>query len=512
MNKQKHIIWTILVAIPILMTFSGCKKFLDRKPLTATLEDLNQGGLEGQIYGLYGAIRNGDIAGQGFGGIPWLAVHSFRSDDAIKGSSDADGADWSVIHDNFKYVKDHWSTNTYYDQHYVLINLANVAIQTADSLKLTDDASMINVAEAKFFRAFSYFDLVRTYGQVRKIDFPVANAAQVNNMEKSPEADIYALIDADLVFAESHLPPTWGSKFPGRLTVGAARTLHAKTLLYRKQWAQSLSLSQQVINSGQYSLLSSYAGIWKDAGENSSESIFEIQAYIGPNGTDNFFTWHSTAQGVRGTDADGWNLGWGWNAPSQELVSAYEQGDARKAATILFSGQSDDPANGGYGRTLPPYPSSLPRPYWNKKAYADPAVQASTGDLHGAGWKNQRVYRIADVYLMAAEAANEIGGAANVKLAEDYLELVRNRARNGVAGVLPKVVFVNKDQMRTAIQNERRFELAMEGERFFDLVRWGLAPAVLGPLGYQERNKYYPLPQPVIDQSGGKLKQNPDYP
>src|SRR5688500_7076898 len=228
MNKSKHIIWGILLAIPILMTFSGCKKFLDRKPLTATLEDLNQGGLEGQIYGLYGAIRNGDIAGQGFGGIPWLAVHSFRSDDAIKGSSDADGADWAVIHDNFKYVKDHWSTNTYYDQHYVLINLANVAIHTADSLNLTDDASMINVAEAKFFRAFAYFDLVRTYGQVRKIDFPVANAAQVNNMEKSPEADIYALIDADLVFAETYLPLTWGAKFPGRLTVCAAKKLHEK--------------------------------------------------------------------------------------------------------------------------------------------------------------------------------------------------------------------------------------------------------------------------------------------
>ena len=512
MNKIKNMLWGLLLAIPILMTFSGCKKFLDRKPLTATLEDLNQGGLEGQIYGLYGGIRNPDIAGEGFGGIPWLAVHSFRSDDAIKGSSDADGADWSVIYDQFQYVKDHWSSNTYYDQHYVLINLANTAIYTADSMQLNDPASLTNVAEARFFRALAYFDLVRTFGQVRKVDFKVNNAAQVNSLAKSSEADIYALIDGDLNFAEAHLPLTWGSKYPGRLTIGAAKTLHAKSLLYRQQWGAALALAEQVINSGQYALESDYSRIFKDAGENGPESIFEIQAHIGPSGTNNFFSRYATAQGVRGADADGWNLGWGWNAPDKALVDAYPTGDPRKNQTILFSGQSDDPANGGYGRTLPAYPSNLPRPYWNKKTYADPAMQASTGDLHGAGWMNQRVLRYADVILMAAEAANELGGAANVAKAVQYLEMIRARAREGNNTVLPKVDFVSKEQMRTAIQNERRFEFAMEGERFFDLVRWGLAPSVLGPSGYQARHRYLPLPQPVIDQSGGVLKQNPDYP
>lgn len=509
MNKIKHGSWGVLLLAPLFILLSGCSDFLDRKPLTATLEDLNQGGLEGQIYGLYGAIRNGDIAGQGFGGIPWLAMHSFRSDETIKGSSADDGADWGVIFDEFKYVKDHWSSNTYYEQHYVLINLANTAIFTADSLNLTDPASLTNVAEAKFFRAFAYFDLVRTYGQVRKVDFPVYNASQVNSLAKSPEADIFALIDADLEEAKAGLPLTWGSKFPGRLTTGAAKTLHAKTYLWRQQWSMALSLCQQVINSGQYSLESNYSNIFKDAGENGPESIFEIQADIGPGGTNSYYIWHNTAQGVRGSDAQGWNLGWGWNAPTEAQVNSYEPGDPRRAQSILFSGQSDDPANGGYGRTLP---ADLPRKYWNKKAYADPARQQQTGDLHGAGWLNQRVYRYADVLLMAAEAANEIGGAENEQLAEDYLELVRARARAGNNAVLPKVEFVSQAQMRTAIQRERRSELAMEGERFFDLVRWGLAPTVLGPSGYQNRNRYYPLPQPVIDQSQGALVQNPEYP
>ncbi|HRO71997.1 MAG TPA: RagB/SusD family nutrient uptake outer membrane protein, partial [Chitinophagaceae bacterium] len=115
----------------------------------------------------------------------------------------------------------------------------------------------------------------------------------------------------------------------------------------------------------------------------------------------------------------------------------------------------------------------------------------------------------ADVILMAAECANELGQGAK---AEEYLEMIRARAREGKAGVLPKVIFEDQDQMRAAIKFERRIEFALEGERFFDLVRWGDAQTVLGPLGYQPRNKYLPLPQPVIDQSNGALKQNPDYP
>ena len=178
--------WQILVAASmVLAVFAGCEKFLDRKPLRATLDDLNQGGLEGQIYGLYGAIRNGDVAGQGFGGIPWLGMQNFRSDDSEKGSSPADGADWGVIFDQFQYVKDHWSTTTYWDHHYVLIGLSNTALQIADSLNLTDEASQINRAEARFFRAFSYFDLVRAYGDVPKIDFRVYSQAD-GQLPKSP--------------------------------------------------------------------------------------------------------------------------------------------------------------------------------------------------------------------------------------------------------------------------------------------------------------------------------------
>ena len=507
MKRLNRALWLALIALPAMMLLAGCDKFLDRKPLAATLEDLNQGGLEGQIYGLYGAIRNGDVAGQGFGGIPWQGVQNFRSDDTEKGSSAADGADWGVLYDGFQYAKDHWSSNTYWDQHYALITLANTAIQTADSLKLSAASDKINIAEARFFRGYAYFDLVRAFGQVPKIDFRIYNP----NDSKKPKAsiaEIYALIDADMQYAAANLPANWKnaagqSRFPGRLTSGAARGILAKAQLYRKNWSGALSLCQQIMASGEYALLSDFATVFTDAGENGSESLWEIQASVGAGGADEYYSWYGICQGVRG--AGEWDLGWGWNAPVESMVTAWDDSDPRKKASVLFSGQND----GVYGKTLPVFPD-IPRKFWNKKVYPSPAQQLFTGQRQG-GWINQRMLRYSDVILMAAEAANEIGGTANAALAVNYLEMVRARAR-GTNAVLPKIEFSTQAQMRTAIQNDRRWELAFEGERFYDLVRWDLALSILGGQGYQARHRYLPLPQPAIDFAGGVLVQNPDYP
>lgn len=498
MKKSKALSFgVLLLAMPLLFLTSGCKKFLDREPLRATLDDLKQGGIEGQVFGIYSSIKNYDN-GQVFGGIPWQAMHNFRSDDSQKGSEPSDGAEWVAPFDNFQYVKDLWASNFYWDGHYSLIHLTNTALQTADSLKLTSVNDKVNIAEARFFRAFSYFDLVRTFGDVPKIDFRLYSAAQAN-VPKAPAAQIYALIDADLQYASANLPAEWGSQYPGRLTNGAAKALWAKTYLFRSNWSAALALLQQVIASGKYSLFSSYHGIFKDAGENSSESVLEWQNYVGPNRTDDYGSWYATCQGVRAASSTGWNLGWGWNTPTAAFVNSFDPGDVRKASTVLFSGQSDDPATGGYGGTLP---STLVQPYWNKKVYADPAVRASTGYLDGAYWINQRVIRYADVLLMAAECLNETGSGSQ---AVTYVNQVRARVS------MPALTYTTQAQLRTDIKKERRAELGLEGERFFDLVRWGDAVTVLGPLGYQNKCRFYPIPQPAIDRSGGVLVQNPEW-
>src|SRR5690606_28227329 len=108
-----------------------------------------------------------------------------------------------------------------------------------------------------------------------------------------------------------------------------------------------------------------------------------------------------------------------------------------------------------------------------------------------------------------AEAANELGGAANIEKALEYLEMVRARARGSNPSVLPEITTTTQVTLRNAIRHERQVELGMENERFFDLVRWGIAVENLP--GYANRNRFLPIPQPEIDKSGGVLIQNPDY-
>ena len=523
MKKYKHLFWGLLITLPVVLSFIGCKKFLDRKPLTATLEDLNQGKVEAQSLNLYVTLRTY----AGFSLLPWIDFHSIRDDDAEKGSSASDGNEVVAEFDTYNYSKDDWAPNTYWNDHYTMINLANNELHDADSLKVSDAASLRNVGEAHFFRAYAYFNLVRTYGDVPLLIQKILKPAD-GIKAKSPAADVYAQIDADLTIAAANLPvnaSSYGNGYTGRLTSGAANTLWAQTYLFRQNWSRVVGLCNQVIASGQYSLLPKFVDVWKDglsgAGKNSAESIFEMQAYDGANAANNgaveFGSNFGTSQQVRqGGASNVWNLGWGWNTPTQQLVDAWDNTDPRKASTILYSGQDDGgAATGGYGAVLPAF-GTLDRKYWNKKLYIgnDPAMRSFTGYINNsgaAGWINHRILRYADVILMLAEASNEMGDGAT---AATNLELIRKRASGGLAQtrtILPYIPYTTQAAMRTAIKNERHWEFAMEGVRFFDLVRWGDAVSVLGPLGYTNKARFYPIPQKAIDLSGGVLKQNPEW-
>ena len=215
-------------------------------------------------------------------------------------------------------------------------------------------------------------------------------------------------------------------------------------------------------------------------------------------------------QGVRG--ADKWDLGWGWNMATEYMAQAYEPNDPRKNATLLYFRRSDsDPITPG--NTNEPYGESPVSPaigaYFNKKAYTDPALRKEY--TNKGFWVNIRLIRYSDVVLMAAEAANEKGIPEE---AVDYLEMVRARARGKDTSILPKITTKDQSELREAIRHERRVELGMEFDRFYDLVRWGIASEVLhaaGKVNYQPKNALLPLPQTEIDKSKGVLVQNPDY-
>lgn len=528
MKKIKNIFWLLLLVIPMLVMISGCKKFLDRKPLTATLDDLHQGSLEGQVLNMYTTLRGY----AGFSTLPWLDFHSIRDDDAQKGSDVNDGKEIITEFETFQYNKDDWAINSYWNDHYTMINQANNAIATSQSSAITDEATLRNVGEACFFRAYAYFELVKNFGDVPLINFPIINPTD-GIRDKSPAADIYTFIDSNLQVATQYLPlnaSAYGNAYAGRLTKGAANTLWAQTYLFRQDWAKVIALCNEVIASGQYSLVPNFSDIWRDqegaspGGKNGPESIFEMQAHVGANAVNNSSvdngTFWGTCQQIRQNGAPvEWNLGWGWNTPTQNLVSAWPDSDPRKERTILYSGQFDGgPDKGGFGATIPAYTNpdgqgGLAQKYWNKKLYTGnaPATRTFTGTVNNNGaaqWINHRILRYGDVILMKAEAANESGDGAT---AETMLEQIRARARGGDNTVLPHIAFTGQAQMRTAIKNERRWEFAMEGYRFYDLVRWGDAINVLSGLGYTNRCRLYPIPQKAIDLSGGVLKQNPEW-
>lgn len=491
----------ILFSTLLITTLAGCKKdFLDRRPLGQyTADDISQitdgGAFDSYVFGVYGVLREQNVAG---GGTPWLAVESFRSDDAEKGSETGDDAGAEAFYDKFQYNSSDNKLLDYWKGQYKLISYANNAlasIASADEAAQAQPQAIVNKAELKFLRAYGYFNLVRAFGDVPKIDFKVTDISQAN-VPKSSIDEIYTLIDSDLQEAVTNLPLSWDAKYIGRLTKGAAQSLQAKTFLYRKRWTDALAAARNVINSGIYDLKTPYGKIFTDAGENCSESVFEVQAYY--TNTQDYGTMYATTQGARGT----LNLGWGWNTPTLTLENAYEGGDPRKNATLLYTGGVD----ATYGEFIP----AGARKYWNKKAYTDPAMRASKKSNFGQ-WVNVRIIRYADVVLMAAEAANEVGGSQNINEALNYIEMIRDRARGGNSSVLPKVTTVDQATLRARIKQERRVELGMENQRFYDLVRWGDAPTVLGTLGYQNKHRFLPIPQTEIDKSGGKLVQNPEW-
>jgi len=529
MKLNQRIFWGLIIIIPLLFSGLGCKKFLDRKPLTATLDDLNQGALEGTVLNLYNILRGWG----GFSSLPWVDFHSIRDDDAQKGSDASDGREINTEFETFQYTKDDWAPNTYWNDHFLMINTANNAIYSAQSSNLTDEASLRNVGEACFFMAYAYFELVKTYGDVPLINFPILKPTDAIQ-PKSPASRIYEFIDSNLQVATQYLPLTtldYGNAYPGRLTKGAANSLWAQTYLFRQDWARVIALCNEVISSSQYSLAPEFSDIWREglqgAGKNGPESIWEMNADVGQNAVSNSAVYNGTQWGtcqqVRRNGAPiEWNLGWGWNTPTDKLVNAWPDDDPRKAKTILYSGQFDGgPALGGHGATLPAYTNpdgtgGLAQKYWNKKLYTgnDPEMRNFTGFVNNngdAGWINHRILRYADVILMLAEAANESGDGAT---AAANLELIRNRASGNLGPsrtIVPVIPFQDQGQMRTAIKNERRWEFAMEGYRFYDLVRWGDAISELSSLGYTNRCRFYPIPQQAITLSGGVLEQNPEW-
>ena len=196
-------------------------------------------------------------------------MQGFRSGDQTV-NADPGAAGYITAYSDFQYSKDDWANGVYWDRHYQMIQATNILLQTADSLKLADNASLINIAEAKWFRAYTYFELVKNYGEVPLI----TNGFIRRPMDRFLNLRFRRLCPRSMpiwTLPKPNLPSVQPSTQVGRLVQNAARTLHAKTYLMRDapsptsmaNYQSCLNLCQDIINSNQYSLFTPYWGIWK---------------------------------------------------------------------------------------------------------------------------------------------------------------------------------------------------------------------------------------------------------
>ncbi|MBI5914353.1 MAG: RagB/SusD family nutrient uptake outer membrane protein [Bacteroidetes bacterium] len=427
----------------------------------------------------------------------WIGMSSITSDDADKGSDPGDlGADKDQM-DNFSYTPTSLSVLEVWEANYTGVGRCNQAIDNIPKFTgLSAEKQDRLIGEAKFLRAYYYFNLVRCYGNVPKITriYTGDDTGQLaEDYTNTPKEEVYALIEEDLRDAVAKLPlkSAYEAKDIGRATQGAAEGLLAKVLMYEGKWSECLAATNDIINSGEYGLEADYALIWRQSTENGTESLFEVQAQNAEEG------WaiggYSSTQGARGTVTGGYQ-GWGFNTPTEDLENAYEPDDVRKAATIYYEGQTLwDGA----------VPIAVANPRYNYKSYASETQEQNYSDWWSG--KNIRILRYGEILLINAEAANETGDLAK---AQESLHLVRQRAGLGDTAAN------SKDDMRQAIWRERRVELAMEHDRFFDLVRQGRAGEVLRAHGknfVDGKHEVFPIPQKHINISGGRLKQNDGY-
>jgi starch-binding outer membrane protein, SusD/RagB family len=426
------------------------------------------------------------------------------------------------------------------------IYFANIALGSFPGILELDpeaDPAVISrlAGECKFLRALGYSYLASYFGGVPLVDHVLG--ADEYFMSKAELIDLYNFIEQDLKDAIEVLPERsdFGAENVGRANKGAAKALMARVLLYEssyaknypnddrfagmtERWIDALNYAEQVINSGEYALLgangeryntwrnpvtNAYRALFTSNGDNSSEGIYEIQDIIDGKGwaaaRGNAICQYSAARRIIGDDGQPTNSGyWGLDLPADGLIGEFETGDPRLRAGIAIEGNGDSIEIAGGKRYLISYDKSVTKTYNTK--YECSAAEFK--DVPNTPWHaapmNIRLIRYADVLLIAAEAAVELG--QNDK-ALDYINQIRTRAR--LCG--PEGNTVPEDLTGTVtlddIIHERRVELYLEGHRYHDLVRWNLATQYLNHYtedGYQvifesPKNDFLPLPQDEIN-------------
>ena len=462
------------------------------------------------------------------------AVGSIMSDDAVKGGES--NGDQQGMYDcmNFNATPNTDLPYWIWDDLYRMIARASFAIDimiekdVSDNyvLEMDENNRLRYIAECRFLRAYAYFRLARNFGGVMIYtsaeDDGTTHGEDISaNKPRATVDQVYAQVEADLLYASAYLPATLPLSEQGRATKGAADGLLAKTYLYQEKWGQAKSQCEVVMNSGLYSLVANYSDVFSSQQQWGDEVVYSLHMVEDPDGNwgEHEGSWLSIWFGDRDM---GW--GYGFRCPTSDFVNAFEAGDVRKDASIVFDGESIPGTFGGAPHDFTGGSWNPPTGYMGQKYLVPDVERPITADCNGN--LDYIFLRYADILLMHAEASMMLNDETS---AINSLNLVRNRAglpdydpNSPVIADYKETTLLNHSPLKASIYHERRVELGLEHERFYDLVRWGDASLVFqnfidNGFTYGKTNfvpgcsELLPIPSGDINASNGLIQQNPCY-
>jgi hypothetical protein len=486
---MKNKLTNIIAAFTMLFAVSGCTDDFIERPIPFSINSETFFNSETDYYNaLVGAY---DLLQSSYANV---ILGEIASNNTVCGGENAtDVIGWQQIDDMIHTpvndnLKDIWNWM------FAGVNRANYILEFQN--KTNFEGKEIIIAEARFLRAYYYFELVKWFGPVplKEIRFQLGDELII---PRSPVEDVYALIEADLIFASNTLNYT--APQTGRATRGSAEALLGKVYLYLDKFSEAAIALENLIQNGPYGLVENYNTIFENQGENGIESVFEVQ-YTDVEGAGFGCLQCSEGNvavgfsGVRNYSGSTFTSGFSFNLPTQDVVDEFEADDIRKDVAILdieaWAADTGAEFGTGFEHTG----------FYNRKYLPRTRSSTAEGDLNLTNPNNYRAIRFADVLLMAAEAFNR--GAISDDKARLYLNRVRTRA------TLDDVT-TSGNALRDAIYKERRVELVGEGHQFFDLVRTGRGSEIDG--FSPNKHEVFPIPFEEIQFSNGNWQQNTGY-
>ena len=495
---MKRSIVYILFMLLLFLTNAGCKKFITK--------DIVGQYPESEFYTTQAqALLAINAAYQPLGFTTsnnnrlWV-FGDVSSDDAAKGGNPGDQADIEFI-DQFNINSTNGNLASIWALLYDGITRCNLVLNKVPPIVMDANLQTRILGEAKFLRAWYYFELINIFGDVPIVLVPL-NPDELQ-ITQSPVQQIFeTVVEPDLTDAAAHLPAGYNGPDVGRVTSGAANALLAKAYLFQGKWDKAATTAAQVVNSNIYDLLPVYSQNFNAAFKNNKESVFEVQHLTGQdpklgNELNQYFA----------PQIDG---GYYFNAPTQSFVDEFEKTaagitDPRLDYTV---GRDSMPwfNNRVFDKTWSPATGYLTRKHQQPLAEV---ANKSDGNI------NYAAIRYADVLLWWAEALNESGHSAE---ALSPLNRVRKRARESFlydslqvgypsvpVDLLADVTSLSQSDLRRAIQHERRVELGFEFHRYFDMIRWGKDYATQAlsdkPNFNYDLHKHFPIPQIERDRN-----------